>query len=152
MSDEVVDFQFELDEREIAFNLDEEVYPRDAIYGAAYLFIDRCYVYLSRPGDKKVRARLRSKEAATPEQLEALAGEFANELLNQLLRIRIGDSTARIREYYMARAFFTTESDSTINELLAELDDEEMEDDDLEIAVPWQKAPEGKLAPENSDV
>ncbi|MFO0570923.1 MAG: His-Xaa-Ser system protein HxsD [Polyangiaceae bacterium] len=135
---EAVDFTFELSEREIAFDIDEDLYAPDAIYGAAYLFIDRCYVFLARPADRKVRVRLRSKGAASAEELEALAGEFANELLNSQLRFRIGRATAPIREHYMARAFFGREQNATIAELLAELDAEEMAEEPLEIPVPWE--------------
>jgi His-Xaa-Ser system protein HxsD len=140
-SEERADFEYELSERQIRFVIDERVYPRDAIYGAAYIFIDRCYVLLDRPSDQMVSVRLRSKEAASEAQLEALAGELANELLNQVLRMRVGESTARIREYYMARAFFATDGKSTIDQLLAELDAEEMAEAPLEIAVPWEKKP-----------
>ncbi|MFO0684534.1 MAG: His-Xaa-Ser system protein HxsD [Sandaracinus sp.] len=133
------DFEYELSERQIRFVIDETVYPRDAIFGAAYIFIDRCYVLLDRPGDQKVSVRLRSKGPATEADLEALAGELANELLNQVLRLRVGESTARIREYYMARAFFASEGKSTIDQLLAELDAEEMAEAPLEVPVPWEK-------------
>jgi His-Xaa-Ser system protein HxsD len=138
-SGEAVDFRFELAEREVAFELDESLYPLDAIYGASYLFVDRCYVFLLRPADRRVRVRLRTREAASPDALEALAGEFANELLNQALRRRISDSTRTIREYYMARAFFGNESRATIDALLAELDSEEMKEDALEVPVPWER-------------
>lgn len=136
---ENADFEYELSERQIRFVIDEQLYPRDAIYGATYIFIDRCYVLLDRPSDQKVAVRLRTKAASTPAELEALAGELANELLNQVLRMRVGESTARIREYYMARAFFATEGKSTIDQLLAELDAEEMAEAPLEVAVPWEK-------------
>ncbi len=137
---EAVDFSFELSEREISFDVDEELYALDAIYGASYLFIDRCYVYLTRPRDKVVRVRLRVKaQKATPEELEELAGEFANELLNSQLRLRIGRATATLREQYMARAFFGEQQSSTISELLAELDAEELAEEPLEVAVPWDK-------------
>lgn len=135
-----VDFEFELSEREIRFVVDEKVYPADAIYGASYIFIDRCYVFLDRPSDHKVAIRLRTKEKASEAELEALAGELANELLNQVLRQRIGASTARIREYYMARAFFSSDGKSTIDQLLAELDAEELAEAPLEVAVPWEKS------------
>ena len=78
--------------------------------------------------------RLRSKGAASAAELEALAGEFANELLNSQLRFRIGRATAPIREHYMARAFFGREQNATI----AELDAEEMAEEPLEIPVPWE--------------
>ncbi len=125
------------DGRRVALSIDEELYPRDAIYGAAYLFVDRAWVFLSRTADKQVEVRLKPKGDTDSAGLEALAGEFANELLNQVLRVRIGDSTGRIREYYMARAFFSTTTQSSIDQLLAELDEEELADDDLEISVPW---------------
>ena len=51
-----------------------------------------------------------------------------NELLNQMVRAQVGEATARIREYYMARAFFSTDTQTTIDDLLAELDDEELEE------------------------
>ncbi|MEZ4226379.1 MAG: His-Xaa-Ser system protein HxsD [Polyangiaceae bacterium] len=135
---DVVDFTFELGPREISFDIDEELYALDAIYGAAYVFIDRAYIFLSRPAERRVRVRLRTKEASSAEVLEALAGEFANELLNSQLRLRIGRATAGIREQYMARAFFGTSAPSTIQELLAELDAEEMAEDALEVPVPWK--------------
>ena len=37
----------------------------------------------------------------------------------------------------MARAFVSTPAQTSIDKLLAELDAEELEEDDLEIAVPW---------------
>jgi len=142
--EEAVDFDFELLEREIAFDIDEEIYALDAVYGASYLFVDRCYVFLARPAERKVRVRLRTKEPKSEEELVALAGEFANELLNSQLRVRIGRATAGIREQYMARAFFGSEKSSTIADLLAELDAEELAEDALEVAVPWEKTEEDK--------
>jgi len=136
---EMADFEYELSERQIRFVIDERIYPRDAIYGATYIFVDRCYVLLDRAADEKVSVRLRTKAAASEAELEALAGELANELLNQVLRLRVGESTSRIREYYMARAFFASDQKSTIDQLLAELDAEEMAEAPLEVAVPWEK-------------
>ena len=137
---EKAQFEFETAPRQVSFVLDESVYASDAIYGTAYLFIDRCYVFLTREGDQKLGVRLRTRGEADEEQLVSLAGEFANELLNQALRHRIAASTARIREYYMARAFHASAGENTLDALLAELDDEELAEDDLEVEVPWEKA------------
>ena len=139
MSESATELRYELEERCVHLQVDEELFPLDAIYGASYLFVDRCYLFLSRPADKQVSVRLRAKGEADEAKLEALAGEFANELLNQVLRFRIGQSTARIREYTMAKAFFSHQRSSSIDDLLAELDAEELEDDPLEIEVPWNK-------------
>ncbi len=126
------------DGRRVSFVLDEAIYPRDAILGAAYLFVDRCFLFLSRPADQQVEVRLKPKAALDAAGLEALAGDFGNALLDQVLRHQLAASTGRIREYYMARAFFTTAAQSSIDQLLAELDEEELAEDDLEIAVPWE--------------
>lgn len=139
--DASVDFEYEVGDGELSFVVDEGIYPRDAVYGAAYIFIDKSYVFLTRPGDAKIGVRLRSKEKGeSMEVLDARAGEFANELLNQVMRFRIGESTSKLRELYMQRAFFgNAPAPSTIDQLLAELDEEELADDPLEISVPWDE-------------
>jgi His-Xaa-Ser system protein HxsD len=130
---------YRVEARSVEFTVDEELYPRSAIYGAAYLFVARCFVFLARAGAGAVAVRLKTREAADEAALDALAGEFANELLNQSLRDQIARSTAPIREYYMARAFAAQESHASIDALLAELDKEELEEASLEIRVPWEK-------------
>ena len=134
---ELEELVFDSDGRRVAFTLDEELYPRDAILGAAYLFIDRCFVFLARPADRLVQVRLKGK--SDDADLEAIAGEFANALLDQVVRFRVSQSTGKLREYAFARAFFTTPAQSSIDQLLAELDDEELEEDDLEVSVPWSQ-------------
>ena len=49
-------------ERKVAFVLDESVYKRDAVYGTAYLFIDRCFVFLTRPEESKIGVELVARE------------------------------------------------------------------------------------------
>lgn len=131
------------DERRVRFVVDEEVYDLDAILGAAYLFVDRCYVWLDRVQDRRVLVALRARGPASAEELEDLAGEFANELLNQALRKRVGQANARLREFILARALFAADGPSTVDRLLAELDAEEMEAASLEIAVPWETPKDG---------
>ena len=133
-----IDLTYNLAEGQVSFVVHENLFVLDAIYGAAYLFVDRCWVFFTRPADQEVGVHLKPKDDANETTLEALAGEFANELLNQAIRVRIGESTATIREYTMARAFFTAPVQSSIDALLAELDAEELEEDDLEISVPWE--------------
>jgi His-Xaa-Ser system protein HxsD len=126
--------------------VDERLFPREAVHGACYLFLDRCYLFLTRPEEGRIGVRLRARTAGMDEDLERLAGEFANELLNQTLRIRIGDATARIREQYLARAFPSDAARPAIDAIVAELEREEPADP-LDIAVPWgQRAEKGRSA------
>lgn len=133
------ELQTEVDERRVRFSIDESVYDLDVVMGAAYLFLDRGYVFLDRVGDRRIQVALRTRKAASEEELHALAGEFANELLNQALRKRVGEANGRLREFIMAKALFAADGPSTIDRLLAELDAEEMASDDLDIPVPWEK-------------
>lgn len=134
---------------QVSFEVDESVYPLEAIYGGCYLFVDRCFVFLSRPRERVVNVRLTSRGPATPAALDTLAGEFLNELLSQAARLRLSQATARIREYYTAAALRAAAAAPSVDDLLAELDAEELGDDPLDIAVPWEakqgdKGSEGK--------
>lgn len=149
---------FSLGPDRISFEIDESVYPLEAVYGACYLFLERCFVYLSRSRPQVVNVRLTAREPAAPPELDALAGEFANELLSQSLRLRLSQSTSRIREYYTAAALRAATSSPSVDDLLAELESEELLEDPLEIMVPWeekhgaqQKEAEPKKDPEKSD-
>ena len=130
---------FSLSADQISFDVDEGVYPLEAIYGASYLFVDKCFVYLSRPKAGEVRVQLTSRGTATVAELDTLAGEFANELLSQVTRLKLAQSTARIREYYSAAALRAATSAPSIDDLLAELESEELGEDPLQIMVPWEE-------------
>ena len=147
MSDNADDLElvYDLGTQAVSFDLHEELYAKEAVYGAAYLFVDRAYVFLTRPGDHLIRVRLRSRDAVSEEQLVALAGEFANELLNQMVRRQVSESTRQLREYTLARAFFGDDGRASIDALLAELDAEELDDDPLEIEVPWERSGQGSI-------
>ena len=64
---------FELGADSISFALDETVYSLEVVYGACYLFLDKCFVYLSRPKSETVGVRLTTRSSATPADLDALA-------------------------------------------------------------------------------
>ena len=149
---------FSLGPDHISFEVDETVYSLEAIYGACYLFLEKCFVYLSRSKPESVDVRLTSREPATPVQLDTLAGEFVNELLAQVTRLRLSQATARIREYYTAAALRSATSAPSVDDLLAELESEELLEDPLEIMVPWEEkhgaeanATEPKKGPEVGD-
>lgn len=130
---------FSLGQDHISFEVDESIYPIEALYGACYLFLERCYVFLSRTPSGPVTVRLTARDTADASALEALAGEFGNELLSQVARLRLSQSTARIREFYTAAALRAAASAPSVDELLAELESEDLLEDPLEIMVPWEE-------------
>jgi len=84
-------------------SLDTELYPRDVLYAAAYVFLDRAYVLLDRV-DARYIVQLRGKHALEEPTLRAMAGEFENELLAQALRARVGKANQKIIEGVTALA------------------------------------------------
>ena len=81
----------------LTLSLDVGLYPRDVLYAAAYVFLDRAYVLLDRVESRFV-VHLRGKRPLDGATLQAMAGEFENELLAQALRHRVVDANQRIIE------------------------------------------------------
>jgi His-Xaa-Ser system protein HxsD len=74
-------------------HVDATLYPLDALYGAAYVFIDRCFVFLERAQAGTIVVTLSPKKGTPSEDtLRALAGEFGNELLSCAWRQQITEA------------------------------------------------------------
>jgi His-Xaa-Ser system protein HxsD len=87
----------------LTLSLDVGLYPRDVLYAAAYVFLDRAYVLLDRQ-DSRFIVHFRGKRALEEATFRAMAGEFENELLAQALRHRVVDANQRIIEDVVAVA------------------------------------------------
>lgn len=123
----------------LELEFDESLYPKDAIYGAAYIFIDRCYVWLDRPRPGRVSARLRLKPDVD-RPLDALAGEFENELLAQAWRRMIIDENRQLIESVTTRALAGAAGPPGLDDLLGmDIDDETAFEDPLGIAMSWEE-------------
>jgi His-Xaa-Ser system protein HxsD len=136
--DELV-FDASLEGRDIVLLLDDQEHDKDAICAASYGFVDRCWVFLSRPSEGKVRVHLRAKTPVEEPALVAMAEELAHDLVQAGLRMRLSRATADLREQYTGRALFGGHRDGTVADLLAELDQEDLADEPLMIEVPWEK-------------
>src|SRR5574341_1201636 len=89
----------------VAVRVDAAVYPLDAVYGAAYELLDRAWVYLAAAGKRGVVVELRRKApGATAAELEALAGELGEKLLDHALRVSLARQYGPLREMIVARA------------------------------------------------
>lgn len=129
---------FSKDAHSVFFELPESAYAATEISAAAYCFLDRCFVYLSRPEANVIGVRLTAGGSRAGD-LDAIAAEFATALLAQRARRQLAQSSARIREYYTAAALRSAAAALSIDDLLAELDSEELMEDPLEISVPWEE-------------
>lgn len=128
-----------LGEGTVQIEFDESFYPKDAIYGAAYVFIDRCYVHLDRAADNRVRVTLRAKSGSVADG-QALAGELQNELLAQAWRLSIAAENRQLIESITARALGGAAGPPGLDELLAmDIDEATAFDDPLGIAMSWEE-------------
>jgi His-Xaa-Ser system protein HxsD len=119
--------------------LDESLYPKDAIYGAAYVFIDRCYVHLDRAADRRIKVTLRAKKGVSS-SADELAGEFQNELLGQAWRITIAEENRQLIESITTRALGGAAGPPGLDELLAmDIGEASAFDDPLGIAMSWEE-------------
>jgi His-Xaa-Ser system protein HxsD len=90
----------------LRLSLATELYSLDAIRRSCYWLTDRCYVFLSRSRTDTVEVTLIAKGSGAPaESTNSLAWMFLNDLIDQQLRVDIGNETAGIRELIVAQAF-----------------------------------------------
>lgn len=133
----------------VHFLVDEELYPLPAIHGAAYVFIDRCYVFLDRPEPARVRVVLTAKTgAAAPEALRALIGEFANELLSCAFRHQIAQDNRVLIETATMQALAGAMGQPSLDDLAKFDFSDQGFDDPLGIAMSWEEK-HGRKAPKS---
>ena len=125
-------------ENKIIVPVNAKLYSLEAIYGAAYVFIDKAYVFLDGNPEKEVFIQLKGKNSLTVKELKKLAGEFLNELLNSSLRFQISKNNSKIREYIVGAALFGA-SGETSQKTIEPTEKKEWEEDLLGIAIPWEE-------------
>lgn len=140
--------EINIKENQIVFRLNSKNYPLEAVLNAAYVFIDKVYVYLDGEPEKEICISLKSKNELDKIQLEALRGEFLNELLNYLVRIQIAKQNKKIREFIVGSALVHgLGTDLLPNENIDDSSKGEWKSDPLGIAVPWEDKYEKKSKP-----
>lgn len=124
----------------VTVTVDASVYPLEALYGASYIFIDRCYVLLDRPRVGAFTVTLTPKATgATDEALRAMVGEFANELLSQAWRQKILEENRVILEAVTTQALAGALGPPSIDDLASFDFSEESFEDPLGIAMSWEE-------------
>ncbi|MCX6745856.1 MAG: hypothetical protein NTX00_02430 [Candidatus Parcubacteria bacterium] len=146
-------FNYKLRGKALEFTINTKIYSLKAIYQAAYLFLDKVYVFLDGDPEKEIKVIMKLKrpsfanasssvpQSETSEDksagLEQIAGEFYNELLNQLLREKVSESNAKIREYIVSAALYNAVPNE-VDRLLQEVEEEDWQEDPLGIAKTWE--------------
>jgi len=133
------DIDSTLSDGSLRLEFDEALYPKDAIYGASYIFIDRCYVRLDRPCEGRVSVTLKLKRGLEL-PLEQLAGEFENELLGQAWRRMIIEENRQYIEQVTTQALSGAAGPPGLDDLLSmDIDEETAFEDPLGIAMSWEE-------------
>ena len=129
----------DLKDAAVTVSLPSALYPREAVYGAAYVFIDRCFVLLGAPAAGTWTVTLAHKDPeADATSLRDLVGEFANELLSCAWRHEITKANRTMLESVTTRAFGGAMGPPSLDELEAFDFSEEAFDDPLGIAQSWE--------------
>lgn len=124
----------------VTFTVDESIYPLDAIYGATFTFLDRCFVFLGRGEPGQVSITLSAKKLpAEDEQLRGWVGELASELLACAWRGRILEQNRATIEAVTMQAVGGAMGPPSLDELEDFDFSEEPFDDPLGIAMSWEE-------------
>ena len=112
----------------VVFRIDAGVYGAIAILAALHRFTARCFVHVEREPGGLLLCRVVPRSPGNSGR--DLAGQLANEILDQTLRHRLQEETEPIRRLLLAQAFSRT------NILHPELDDADPEADLAGIILP----------------
>jgi His-Xaa-Ser system protein HxsD len=120
--------------------VDAAVHPLEAVYAAAYTFIDRCFVFIQRPSPDHFTVTLSVKriDEAEPEGLRRLAGELANELLACTWRQQLTRNNRAVIESVTMQAFAGAMGPPSLEDLEDFDFTDEPFDDPLGIATSWE--------------
>ncbi len=135
------DLRTTLGQDRVELDFDEASFSRDAVYAAAFTFIDRCWVRLDKGDAGRLGVVLRAKSTAPPGSFdgEALAADLRNEILGQAFRQRLADEGRALTDAVVRGAFGGADSPA-IDDLLAGGADFE---DPLGIALAWDAGQPG---------
>ncbi len=134
-----MDIKIEAAKNRARCEIDEKIYTRGVVVSAAYLFLDRCYVRLESAPKKHIVVQLKGKRKTAKARLRALADEFGNELMHQLMREQVAEKTDGLREILVGRALLSAVPMEDEGSLPESEEEQDYLDDPLGIAVPWEE-------------
>jgi len=133
----------DVSKNQVSISVDPKIYDLEVVFGAAYVYLERAYIYLDGDTKGNILVYLKGKEKLNKKQLENLGGDFCNELINYSLRYQISKRNKKIREYIVSRALIGALGENGPEEFqeddAEEETNEEWKEDSLGIAVPWEE-------------
>jgi His-Xaa-Ser system protein HxsD len=139
----------EINETEGKLRVNPKVYPIEAVYSAAYVFLDRAYIIRDGNPEEEIVVKIITKEGNTKE----ICLDFFNELINYADYQKRALQSIKLREMILQRALFTNYpeavTEDNFDEILKEVEEDFVDDPD-DIAVPWEEKYGKKEDEENS--
>lgn len=89
----------------LVLQFSEQFYCTDAVLAAIYKFTDRCVARLDPSSDGYIYVRLWPKEADRASELESIAAEITNEVLDQQVRVQLNHQFGHLRDAIVDHAF-----------------------------------------------
>jgi His-Xaa-Ser system protein HxsD len=137
----------DLADQSVTVTVDGTLYPLDAVYGAAYVLIDRAYVLLDKTGDRyRITVTPKKPEADVAAQLRPLVGELASELLACAWRVKIQAENRALIESVTMRSMGGAMGAPSLDDLESFDFSSEAFEDPLGIAMSWEEK-YGKKSP-----
>ena len=91
-------------DKTLTLEIDTAIYSLEALFRVCYAFTDRCYLFLE-PATKDTSIVVRITGKKPDFDLDTVAGEFSNALIDERVRRSIATETMSIRELIVAQAF-----------------------------------------------
>lgn len=96
----------QIEEGKLVIRLSKEIYEKDAIMAAAYKLTEDCTILVKPIGEDAFGVVFESKGEQKQSELETIAKNFCNEVLDQQIRLNLEKSSGTIRELIVRHAFF----------------------------------------------
>ena len=124
----------------VQLRVDLAIHPLPAVYAAAYVFLDRAFVFLDKTGEHTLRVTLTPRKPGADEAaLRAFVGEFSNELLSAAWRQQIAQDNRAVIEMVTSQAIAAAMGAPSLDDLAGfDFGDESFEDP-LGIAMSWEE-------------
>jgi His-Xaa-Ser system protein HxsD len=91
-------------DKSVTLEVNTKIYSLEALFRVCYAYTDRCYLFLvPATQEAAVTVRITSKDSDV--DLNIIAGEFSNALIDERVRRDIATETMTIRELIVAQAF-----------------------------------------------
>lgn len=101
----------------LQLTVSKEIYERQAVMAAAYKLTDLCTILIRPKGEKEVEVVFEPKYGERAQDLERIASEFCNDILDHQIRLDLERRCGAVRDIIVRHAFSPLEN---LRELLNE--------------------------------